>query len=201
MNRFFYKFCRFFIRPFIKIIFPYEVKGIENALSINNTGYVLCSNHLSNLDPIFLILINPKPINFMAKEELFKSKLTSFFLKMLGVFPVKRGKADKEAIEYALKIPSKNEVLGIFIEGTRSKTGEFLRPRSGAALIASKSNANVLPVCITGGGKNGKIKLFKKTSIIYGNVIENSCLKFENRIQLKKATENIMSSIKNLRIN
>ena len=201
MNKFFYEFCKIIIKPFIKIIFPYEVKGIENAKSFKDSGYVLCSNHLSNVDPVFLILINPTPINFMAKQELFKSKIVSFFLKMLGVFPVNRGKGDKRALEYAIKIPSKKEVLGIFIEGTRSKTGEFLRPRSGATLIASKSNSDVLPVCITGGGQNGKIKAFKKTTIIYGKKIEGSCLNFENRLQLKQSTEMIMGSIKKLRIN
>ena len=89
--------------------------------------------------------------------------------------------------------------MGIFIEGTRSKTGEFLRPRSGAAFVASQSGADVLPVCITGGGENNRVKLFKKTKICYGKAINSADLTIETRQDLKKSTNLIMDNIKKLR--
>ena len=198
MNKSLYKFCVNLIKPFINIFFPYEVKGRENLKCISE-GYIICSNHLSNLDPIFLAIIHPKPINFMAKEELFKNKFIGKFFKMVGVFPVKRGKGDINAINYALEIPKSGGILGIFLEGTRSKTGEFLRPRSGAALIAGKANSKVLPVCITGSSEDNKIRIFRKTLISYGVPIDQEEIKIESRLELKDSTNLIMENIKKLR--
>lgn len=200
MNEKLYKICVAVIRPFVKLLFPYEVSGTENIHSLSG-GYVICSNHLSNVDPLYLALSHRAPIQFMAKQELFKSKLFGKFLRAVGVFPVKRGKGDKEALNYALGIPKSGGILGIFVEGTRSKTGEFLRPRSGATLIASQSGAAVLPVCITGGGKNNKVKLFKKTKICYGKALNSADLNIETRQELKKSTNLIMDNIKKLREN
>ena len=198
MNKTLYKVCVSLVRPLVKLFFPYEVRGIENAKSFSG-GYVLCSNHLSNMDPVFLALVNPMPICFMAKEELFRNNIFGWFLHSVGVFPVKRGKGDKDALGHALNIPKSGNVLGIFIEGTRSKTGEFLRPRSGATLIAGKTSSSILPVCITGGAKDNKIKIFKKTTIIYGKPINPENINFENRIDLKNSTNLIMDNIKILR--
>lgn len=198
MNKKLYKFCVNIIRPIVKILFPYEVRGLENANSVSG-GYVLCSNHLSNADPVFLVLIHPRPIFFMAKEELFRSKLISKFLSAVGVFPVRRGKGDKSALNHAMEISRSGEILGIFVEGTRSKTGEFLRPRSGATLIAAQTKSPVLPVCITGGGENNKVKMFKKTIISYGKLIDSGDISCENRLELKNSTNLIMQNIKDLR--
>ena len=97
MNEKLYKICVSAIKPFIKFFFPDEVSGTENIKKLSG-GYVVCSNHLSNVDPIYLAWTHPAPIQFMAKQELFKSKIFSKFLRAVGVFPVKRGKGDKEAL-------------------------------------------------------------------------------------------------------
>ena len=202
MKESFYKFCVSIIKPFIKMLYPYEVKGKENIENISG-GYILCSNHLSNVDPIFLALTHKRPIFFMAKIELFKNKLLARFFSCLGVFPIKRGKADKEALNYALGIPTSGKVLGIFVEGTRSKTGEFLRPKSGATVLANKSKSDIVPVCITGGGSNCKVNILKKTIIYYGKPIKFEKILFEenDRKGLKNSTNLIMENIKNLRSN
>ena len=190
------------IRPIVKIFYPYEVHGTENLSGISD-GYILCSNHLSNMDPVFLAVTHNKPIFFMAKVELFRNKLFGFILKKLGVFPIKRGKADINALEHAMQIPKSKEVLGIFIEGTRSKTGEFLRPRSGATVLANKSQSGIVPVCITGSSEDNKIHIFKKTTISYGKPIKLNQIVIEenNRKDLKEATNFIMENIKKLRSN
>ena len=198
MNKKLYKFCVSLVRPILKILFPYEVRGAENLESISG-GYVVCSNHLSNVDPIFLAVIHPHPISFMAKDELFKNKLFGKFLRAVGVFPVKRGRGDKTALETSEQVLKSGDVLGIFIEGTRSKTGDFLKPRSGAAFIAAKAASRVLPVCITGSGENGKIEIFKKTVISYGEAIAPEMISCESRLELKDSTNLIMNSIKKLR--
>lgn len=200
MNKRFYKVIAFLLKPFMRLFFPYEVHGKENIKKLSE-GYILCSNHLSGWDPIFFLAIHPDPIHFMAKSELFKNKLLAALLSKLGVFPVKRGKGDKDAINHALELSLSGEVLGIFVEGTRSKTGNFLRPRSGAALLASKTNSDVLPVCITGTSSDNKVRIFRKTIISYGNPLkfEEVFAENESRSAIKESTNMIMDSIKELR--
>lgn len=200
MNEKFYRVIISIIKPFVKFFYPFEVRGLEKAQKPEK-NYIICCNHLSNLDVAFLMVTHKKPIYFMAKQELFENKILGWFFKKMGAFAVKRGKGDKSALVNSENIIKDGNVLGIFIEGTRSKTGEFLRPKSGAALIASKTNADILPVCITGSGKNNKVKLFKKTVISYGDSILNSEIKCEegSRIALKEATNKIMESIIKLR--
>lgn len=199
-NKFLYRIISFILKPIIMILFPFKVEGLEKINNLDG-GYIICSNHLSNLDPIFLVLSCPKPICFMAKEELFKNKILGFFFSSVGAFSVKRGKGDKGALETAKQILKNNNVLGIFIEGTRSKTGDFLRPKSGTALLAYETKSNIVPVCITGASKDHKIKLFKKTIIKYGKKIGYGSLeiKEETRTELKNAANFIMDKIKELR--
>lgn len=199
-NKIFYKFVGLILKPFVKLIFPYEIYGAEN-LSIIKTGCLLCSNHLSNMDAIFLIVGLKNTICFMAKEELFKNKLLGCILSMLGVFPVKRGKRDISALDISKNIIKNDDILGIFIEGTRSKTGEFLRPKSGAAFLAYSCNAPVIPVCITGGGKNNKVKAFKKTliKISPGIFPKDFGIVAGTRSEIKSATNMIMEKIKEMR--
>lgn len=200
-NELFYNFIKGLLRLPIKIFFPYSVKGRENVENIKGS-YILCSNHLSNIDPVFLLVINSEQINFMAKSELFKNKIFGYILKKLGAFSVDRGKGDKKALVNAENVLKNKAVLGIFIEGTRSKTGEFLRPKSGAALLAYKSRVPVIPVCITGSGTNNKVKIFKKTVISYGKPIyinEIPEITEINVSMLRSMSNDIMEKIKEMR--
>lgn len=199
-NKKLYRFITAILRPVVKILFPCEIKGLEKLKSLNG-GYILCANHLSNMDPVFFILFHPKPICFMAKQELFKNKLLSWFFSSLGAFSVKRGKGDRSALDNAKQVLENNDVLGIFIEGTRSKTGEFLRPKSGATLLAYETKSPVVTACITGISKDNKVRLFRKTVIEYNNPItyEDLNIKDGTRLELKAATNLIMDKIKELR--
>lgn len=199
-NKKFYNFMAWFLRPFVKLFFPYEILGSENIKGLKN-GYMICSNHLSNVDPVFYIVSHPRHIHFMAKAELFSNKFLEKFFSSLGAFAVKRGKGDHQAINEAQNILKNGEILGIFIEGTRSKTGEFLRPKSGAALLAFSSGVPVIPVCITGSSKDNRVHIFRKTIIKYGAPITSEQLGIieGTRIEIKNATNLIMKKIKELR--
>lgn len=202
MSERFYKAVITIIKPFLKFFYPFEVRGLEKIKNAKK-NYIICCNHLSNVDVAFLMVTHKKLICFMAKEELFKNKILGWFFKKMGAFAVKRGKGDKSALINSENIIKNGNILGIFIEGTRSKTGEFLRPKSGATLIASKTNADILPICITGSGENNKVKLFKKTIISYGDFIPNNAINCEDgsRSALKESTNKIMDSITKLREN
>ncbi|BED92612.1 MAG: 1-acyl-sn-glycerol-3-phosphate acyltransferase [Candidatus Paraimprobicoccus trichonymphae] len=182
--------CKFLLKMF----FPYEVENLEN-LEFNSSGYILCSNHVSNLDAIFLMVIHPEPICFLGKSSLFKGKLLSFFFTSMGVVSINRKTHKNEkSMKKSENILNAGKVLGIFIEGTRSDAGKFLRPHLGTALLAQNTKKPILPVCITGFKKNNRIKIFKKTKICYGKMLEN--LNFTN---LKNSSKVIMDNIKSLR--
>lgn len=162
---------RFLIRfftPLAWLLFPFRAYGKENIpRERGNPPLVLCSNHISFLDPMFLEMCQKRHVFFMAKEELFKSKLAVwFFQKQLGAFPVKRGKGDTGALDTAREIVAQGRIMGIFPEGTRSKDGQLGRAKSGAALIASQTGSQVLPVAVV--ARNQKVKPFHKTRIVFG---------------------------------
>lgn len=196
-----YRALRVLLCPVVKIFFPFEIKGLENLNQLQGS-YILCSNHLSNLDPVFLAVSHKRTIRFMAKAELFKNPFFAYIFTKLGAFSINRGRGDRGAISFAENILQNEEILGIFIEGTRSKTGEFLRPRSGVSFLAYKSKSMVVPVCITGGGKNNKVRIFKKTRILYGkpvDVLKTPGSAEMNVSTMRRISADIMNKIKDLR--
>ena len=135
--------------PVISLL--YRVK-FRNKNNIPKEGaYIIASNHLSYLDPLLLGMgQRNRRLRFMAKSELFKNKLFAKLITALGAFPVVRGAGvEQEAITTGEDILKNGGVMTIFLEGKRSKTGEFLRPRSGAMLIAYATNTPIVPACIT----------------------------------------------------
>lgn len=198
-NKFLYGFIRFICRPLLVIFFPYKMNGVHNLNEIKD-GCILCSNHTSNVDPIFLLVASNRGIYFMGKSELFKNKIIGWFFSQLGAFPVKRGKGDRRAISEAEQVVKQGNVLGIFIEGTRSKTGEFLKPRSGVAALSYITNSAIIPVCIT-GANNSKVKVFRKTIIEFGSPILSQELGITSggHSEYRRASELIMKNIRNIR--
>lgn len=133
------------------IIFRILGFKVEGSHNIPRKGpYIIAANHLSNWDPIFVALAFPHPVAYMAKCELFRNKLLAGLLNQLYAFPVQRGKADRQAIRIALKTLQDGNVLGIFPEGHRQKSGVERSVHSGVALLALKSGAPVIPVACVG---------------------------------------------------
>lgn len=196
-----YNLVKWLCTVFIKIFFPYKLIGGENLKNIQGPC-VLCANHISNLDPIYLLVASNRQIHFMAKAELFKFKPLGMLLSSIGTFAVNRGKGDKKAISEAQDILRNEGVVGIFIEGTRSKTGEFLRPKSGAAVLAYTENVPVLPVCITGAGENNRAKLFQKTAISCGKPFLLNHVSQSDKpsiSEIRKMSDEVMQRIKQMR--
>lgn len=123
-----------------------RIRGRENAAITGNT--IILSNHFMLRDPIILAALFKPQIHFIAKEELFRSRLFGAFLRKLGTFPVHRGASDIKAVRTGLQILASGGVLGIFPEGTRSRTGEVGDFESGVAVFALKTGATVIPVVI-----------------------------------------------------
>ena len=155
------------IRPIVRLIFPYRVTGLQH-LPADDRPLIVCCNHISMVDPVFLLLAQKRAdIYFMGKAELFRSEFSAWLLgKQFGSFPVSRGKGDMHALDRAEQLIAERKWMGIFPEGTRSKTGELGRFKSGAALLAAKTQAYVLPVAVT--TKNQKVKAFRRVTVSFG---------------------------------
>ncbi len=162
------RFLLTFFKPLFWLLFPYTVKGKDHVPSQDDpTPIMVCPNHISNIDPVFLLMAMKRHVYYMAKAELFQNPLAAWFVgKKFGAFPVKRGTGDTSAIDTSEKIVKSGKVLGIFPEGTRSKDGKLGRAKSGAALVASQTGAHIIPVAIKAKGQ--KVRLFRRTTLIFG---------------------------------
>ena len=187
------------VTPVLSLI--YRVK-YRNKNNIPKKGaYIIISNHLSNLDPPLIAMGQKhRRVRFMAKSELFKNKLFASLITALGAFPVVRGAGiEQEAISTGEDILRNGEVMTIFFEGKRSRTGEFLRPRSGAMLIAYQTNTPIVPACIT--PEKGLMKPFRKTRITFGEPVTPAELGVTtgNARELREATKKVMEILKQMR--
>jgi 1-acyl-sn-glycerol-3-phosphate acyltransferase len=139
--------------PILRVFFRPWVEGMENLPAEGPA--ILASNHLSFSDSIFLPLIAPRRITFMAKSDYFdgqgvKGRLTAFFMRSIGQVPVDRsgGKASEAAIKTALRILDAGGLLGIYPEGTRSPDAQLYRGKTGVARMALEAGVPVIPVAM-----------------------------------------------------
>ena len=144
--------------PIFKFLFRGELDGANNIP--NENSFILVSNHGSLLDPPFLGHALGRKVSFMAKQELFRIPVLSQIIRACGAYPVKRGLVDKSSIIEASKKLINNEIIGIFIDGTRQKDGFVNNPKNGAALIASKTKKLLLPVAIINSHRLVRFKFF-----------------------------------------
>ena len=129
---------------------------VEGRESVPPRGpLIVASNHLSNADPPFLVTSIPRTLHFMGKRELFAMPPAAAFLKAVGVHPMNRNGVDLDALRWNLNLLSNDAAVVLFPEGTRSRTRAMNRGMSGAAYLAVKSQAPVLPVGISGTEKIG----------------------------------------------
>ena len=193
-----YSIGKVLLLPAYKLIYRYKVIGSENMPK--QGGVILACNHLSFSDPVLLGLAQKRRLFFMAKSELFRNKFASFIIRHLGAFPVERGAGDGKAIKTGEEILCEGNVMTIFLEGGRTKTGELMHPRSGCALVAQQTMLPVVPACITITG-NPKHR-FAKRVIHFSKPLtsEDMGLTAEGgRREIKTATNAIMGEIRRMR--
>lgn len=177
----------------------YKITYIGRENIPQDGGFIIACNHQSGVDPIILGRGVKRTIHFMAKEELFENEALGIFIKHLNAFPVRRGQGDTTAVEFAEDIVRNGYVLGIFPEGTRSKDFKPARGKSGTALIAKMTGADVLPVSIY---TSDRYKKGTRLTVRFGKLIKNEEFGFteepHSAKELKDATKRIMGDITSL---
>lgn len=188
------KFVKFSLGTFYRIFYKVTIIGKEKIENAN--GLVISGNHLSNHDPLLFTAFFKKNIRFIAKEELFKIFFIKQALKATGAIPVKRGTFDKACITESIKSLKNGENVGIFPEGTRSKSKDLLLGEShnGASFIATRAKTKILPFAIV-PMKN--FRLFSEIKIIVGEEINAVELK-EQGYSHDEITKVVMGKINSL---
>jgi 1-acyl-sn-glycerol-3-phosphate acyltransferase len=153
MNNLPYGILRAFLTPFLMVLFRPKVKGLRH---VPGSGpVIIASNHLSFSDSIFMPLVVPRKVTFLAKSEYFTSPGPKGLLKKLtfialGQVPVDRsgGRRSEAALITGLKVLAEGKCLGIYPEGTRSPDGRLYKGRTGIARVAIESGAPIIPVAM-----------------------------------------------------
>ncbi len=184
--------------PFIRLLFRERIRGADN---LPPGGFVLAPNHVSNLDPwpLGMPLWPRRQLHWMAKVELFKPVVRRI-ITWGGAFPVRRGEGDEGAIDTAVERVRAGDIVVIFPEGTRKEKGlvkrHQSRPRTGAARVALRAGAPLVPAAI--GGTDRLLRL-GPLKVAYGPPVELSDLEgTEEREAAKEATDRLMAAIAKL---
>jgi len=139
---------RFLSWVILKLFLRLAVSGREHIPA--SGGFILASNHASNIDPVALGVACTKPLHFMAKEELFRNRFFGRVLRSVHAFPLRRRGADISAIKEAIRRVRRGDGLLIFPEGTRSVDGKLNAPLEGVGFLAEKLNVPVVPAYVKG---------------------------------------------------
>ncbi len=200
---------RIFMGPLLKLLFRPWIKGLDNIPA--EGAAVLASNHLSFSDSIFMPLMVPRPVVFLAKLEYFtgkglKGKLTAAFFRLTNQLPMDRsgGAASANSLDSGMQILKNGGLLGIYPEGTRSPDGKLYRGKVGVAKLVLTTGVPVIPVAMIGTDKvqpiGRRIPNIRRIGIIFGEPMDFSRYQgLENdRFVQRSVTDEIMYELMRL---
>ncbi len=144
----FYNLANLVLRFAFRLLTSVEVAGLQNVPK--GGQLIVIGNHTSYLDPVLVGAFIPRRIVFMSKKENLSNPIARFVVYSYGVFPIDRGNVDRAGLRRTDEILEAGGALGMFPEGTRSRTGELRRAKAGTALVALRHSAPILPVAIVG---------------------------------------------------
>lgn len=204
----FYWFAKtFVVAPLTRALFRPWVRGLEHVPA--QGAAILASNHLSVSDSIFLPVMVPRPITFLAKQDYFtgpgfKGWLTKTFFKLSHQLPMDRsgGAASQASLDLAATVLTEGRLLGIYPEGTRSPDGQLYRGKVGVARLAVAGGIPIIPVAMIGTDKvqpiGRRVPSIRRVGMIIGEPIEVAKGDVMDRERLRALTDEVMRRIQRL---
>lgn len=177
---------RFAILSYCKIVYKLEIIGAEKIPA--DGPLIYCGNHRTYLDPPLIVVTAKRHVRFMAKEELRKNPFFAFLGVIFDAIYVKRDSKDVSSLKEALKTLKKGGCIALFPEGTRNGLEKGEKVKGGAAFMAVRTGAKVVPV-----GISGESKPFHKVTIKYGEPLDFS--EYKGNKQDKEELDNITNKI------
>lgn len=173
-----YKFFYWLLAGLVRKL--YRVRVINATNEPMDTHFIVASNHTAAADGVIICACMKNQIRFMGKKELFKVPVVGAFLKAIGCYPVDRKSSDITALRNTINLLKDEDCVGIFPQGTRCPKVDpaTTKVKNGVGLIAARSGAHVLPVCVK--SKVGAVKMFRKNYLIIGQLMKNEDFDFEN---------------------
>lgn len=182
IKKMFYRLIYSILRIIATPLFRIRVHGIEKIPE--NGKYIVCANHKSMIDPVFIALALDRQVHFIAKKELFEVPVLKNILKFLKAIPAQRDGKDLSVLRDSIKLIKSGKILGIFPEGTRVKEAKRENIKDGAGYIALKSKTDILTIEII-----SSYKPFFKTDLYIKNLVKVEDFK---NLKSKDAMEKIM---------
>jgi 1-acyl-sn-glycerol-3-phosphate acyltransferase len=206
----FYWFVKTFVLgPVVKLLFRPWVKGLDNVPA--EGAAILASNHLSFSDSIFMPLMVPRPVVFLAKSEYFtgtgiKGRLTAAFFRLTNQLPMDRsgGAASAQSLNAGMDVLRNGSLMGIYPEGTRSPDGRLYRGKVGVARLALQARVPVIPVAMIGTDKvqpiGKRVPNIRRIGMIFGEPLDFSRYygMEDDRLVQRSVTDEIMYELMRL---
>ena len=173
--------------------FRVECVGRENLKKVQTGGCILAPNHVSAIDPVFVVITRfwGRRMVVFAKKELFEiNVLLTWFFRWMGALCVRGTREELDVIDQTVEACRNGGTLLIFPEGTREKEGKLLQPKSGLFVIAAQAAVDVVPVRILYDTPDGRMKLFCKVKVVYGEPMPAAQFAMESRRDLKTLRAN-----------
>jgi 1-acyl-sn-glycerol-3-phosphate acyltransferase len=197
--------ARAILKPIVRVGWRIDVRGLEH---IPTTGpAILCPNHISVLDSFFVPAVLPRRITYVGKAEYLDDWKTRWLFPALGMIPIDRtgGDAAQAALDAAARVLERGELFGIYPEGTRSRDGLLHKGRTGAARLALRSGAPLIPVGIRGTDRiqppdRRMPRPFRRAAISFGKPIDPGHYdgRHDERLILRQITDEVMFEIRTM---
>jgi 1-acyl-sn-glycerol-3-phosphate acyltransferase len=192
-----YELVRLILTPYL--VFFFRARCIDSDKIPVEGPAIVAPNHFSFLDHFFVAVYLRRKVHFMAKSQLFKRPM-QFIYTHGGVFPVRRGHRDAKSLATAKTILGRGDLIVMYAEGGRSRTGELGEAKPGVGKLALETGVAVVPTAIVGTerARNWKRLQFPKVTVQYGDPIRFERVEEATREQAQAAADAIFAEIKTL---
>jgi 1-acyl-sn-glycerol-3-phosphate acyltransferase len=193
-----YTFVRLVVSLPTLLIYRVRAIGVKNVPK--EGPLILAPNHFSQMDHFFVGLYLRRKIRFMAKSQMFGPPVLTYIYRVGGVIPIRRGHHDEKAFETAFEVLGQGEMLLIYAEGGRSRSGKLGEPKPGVGRLALESGAPVVPVAIHGSAKVRRWKRlrFPKVTVQFGEPLVFSREESPSRERRHQVADEIFGHVREM---